>query len=98
MVAPGSNPVVIHAWVDAMTGINTTVQPGFISMEAPWDYGLKARVKGGRESLVDCEILSHANESEHRARRRPQNVCHRPAARVYCRATAMQPGRSPRGP
>ena len=26
-------------------------------MEAPWDYGLKAGAKGGRESFVDCEIL-----------------------------------------
>jgi hypothetical protein len=40
-------------------------------MEAPWDYGLKAGAKGGRESLVDCEILAHANQSENRARRRP---------------------------
>ena len=65
MVAPGSSPVVIHAWVDAMTGISTTVQPGFYFDGGALGYGLKGRVKGGRESLVDCEILSHANQSEY---------------------------------
>jgi len=54
-----------------MTGMSTTVQPRFYFEEVPWDYGLKARMKGGRETLVDCEILTHANQSENRARRRP---------------------------
>jgi hypothetical protein len=71
MGSSGSSPVVIHSWVDAMTGRSRTVPPRLNFDGGALDSGLKARTKGRRASLVDCEILAHAERSECRARCRP---------------------------